>query len=150
MQPTSRFCKQGPNKTCGFVRLLFARVSRFLIAVDLQAQPKQKRLAFVKPALAQLRLQTFGLHAVAVHADFALAQLCLQIQDVATQHLEFAKQTQDVATQHLEFAKQTQGVATQHRSCKSTICNATLTKASLFLQIYDLQPFDLRTNPTGL
>ncbi len=43
------------------------------------------------------------------------------------------------------------GVATQHRSCKSTICaqklcfcEATLTKASLLLQIYDLQPFDLQ------
>ncbi len=58
-----------------------------------------------------------------------LALLRLQIQDVATPHLEFAKQIQDVATPHLEFAKQTQGVATQHRSpcgCKSTICSPSI------------------------
>ncbi len=57
-----------------------------------------------------------------------LATLLLQIQDVATQHLEFAKQTQDVATQHLEFAKQTQDVATQHLEFAKQTQGDTLAK----------------------
>ena len=52
-----------------------------------------------------------------------------------------ALRIQDVATQHLEFARQTQGVACLQTpgTQKLRFCKASLTKPTVLLQIFDLQ-----------